>query len=317
MMKKLKYYWEQLRTHRLLYNIVLIVLSLLVLALVANWLMQFGTRHGARRTVPDFAGISLDEAQRLAKKNDLKININDSLYVPAYAGGTVLDQLPAGGVEVKPGRTIYITINAFTQKMVPVPYVAQRSLRQAKNMLEIAGLGIEQLVYQPDMATNYVLSEEYDKQPVTADSRIEAPMGSGITLYVGVEGGAGTTVVPQVVGLRLSDAKSRLWEAGLNIGDVQWDKGISLLNEKDAQVYAQTPAAERSASLGGKVVLRLTLDAKTLDTNRKTAAQQAKTAAAERQQQEAAQADSLTQAGFDAAITDTTALDGNDDGFFE
>ena len=71
----------------------------------------------------------------------------------------VLDQLPEKGVEVKPGRTIYVTINSFSQKRVPVPYVAGRSLRQAKNMLEIAGLEIAELVYRPDMATNYVLEE--------------------------------------------------------------------------------------------------------------------------------------------------------------
>ncbi len=313
---KLKDYWERFRQNRLLYNIAAIVVSLLVLAIVANILMQIGTRHGARRTVPDLTGIPLDEAQRLARENDLTLRINDSLFVPAYAGGVILDQLPEGGVDVKPGRTVYITINSFHQKMIPVPYVAQRSLRQAKNMLETAGLEIRELVYQADMATNYVLAEYCDGKEITSANHIEAEMGSGITLHVGVEGGAGTTVVPQVVGLRLSEAKSRLWESGLNIGKIQWDKNIDLLNQKDAQVYVQTPSAEHGAALGQRVDLLLTLDAKKLEQNRKTAEQQARSAAVERQRIEAEQADSLAQVRLEQATADSTAQS-DQNGFFE
>ncbi|MEG0498363.1 MAG: PASTA domain-containing protein, partial [Alistipes sp.] len=92
------------------YNLVLIVATLLALGLVSHILMQTGTRHGARRTVPDFTGVLLDDAQQIARDNDLKLCVNDSLYVSIYEGGMVLDQLPKQGVEVKPGRTVYISI---------------------------------------------------------------------------------------------------------------------------------------------------------------------------------------------------------------
>ena len=165
-MEKPQNYLSRLRRHPLLWNLALIAAIILAMAVAAHILMQLGTRHGARRTVPDLSGVQLDQAQRIARKHDLQLHINDSLFVPAYEGGIVLDQLPEGGVEVKPGRTVYITINSFRQKMVPVPYVAGRSLRQAKNMLEIAGLEIGELIYRADMATNYVM-EEYG-QPMHA-----------------------------------------------------------------------------------------------------------------------------------------------------
>ena len=279
------------------------------MAVAAHIVMQVGTRHGARRTVPDFSGVKLDQAQRMARKYDLKLHINDSLFVPAYEGGIVLDQLPEGGVEVKPGRTVYITINSFRQKMVPVPYVAGRSLRQAKNMLEIAGLEIDELVYRADMATNYVLDEYCE--------------GSGVTLYVGVEGGYGTTVVPRLVGFPLKEAKGRLWELGLNVGKVDFDEGINLLNQKDARVYIQHPTAERSAGLGSRVDLRLTLDEKKLAQYRAIAEKQAKEAAEERLQSEREHADSLAQAEFERAAAgsaeeqpaDEPAAAGNDEFF--
>ncbi len=306
-------YWQRLRSHRLLWNLFLLACIILGMAIVAHLAMQIGTRHGARRTVPDFTGIPIDEARRLAAGRDLDLHINDSLFVPAYQGGIVLDQLPEGGVEVKPGRTIYVTINSVRQKMAPVPYVAGRSLRQAKNMLEIAGFEIARLVYRDDMATNYVLEEQFDGRPVTASEPLEAEIGSGITLVVGVEGGYGTAIVPQAVGLSLKEAKSRLWEQGLNIGRILFDDGINLLNQKEARVYLQTPSAERSAAYGATVDLRLTLDTEKLDTHRAAAEKQAREVAEERLEAEQARADSLALEALEGAAG-TTAGTGPESG---
>lgn len=291
------------RNFPLAYNLLLIAAIILAMAVVAHVVMQIGTRHGSRRTVPDFSGVQLLEAQRLARRHDLKLQINDSLFVPAYEGGIVLDQLPKGGVEVKPGRTVYITINSFRQKMVPVPFVADRSLRQAKNMLEIAGLGIDRLVYRADMATNYVLAEYCDGREVTSRSRMEAEMGSGVTLHVGVQGGHGTTVTPRLAGYTLQQAKSRLWESGLNVGEVVFDEGINLLNQKDARVYAQSPGQERTAALGSAVDLRLTLDCTKSDRTRAEAEKAARGLAEERRRRERAEADSLAKLRLEEALT--------------
>ncbi len=301
---------DRLRTYPLLYHLVLIATVIVSLAIVAHVAMQIGTRHHARRTVPDFSGVSLDEARRQAAARDLRLQVNDSLFVPAYQGGIVLEQLPKGGVEVKPGRTVYVTINSFRQKMAPVPYVAHRSLRQAKNMLEIAGFEISQLVYRSDMATNYVLEQFVGDRQITPSTRIEAEMGSGVKLYVGVQPGHGTTVVPQVIGLPLKEAKSRLWESGLNIGKVAFDSGIDLFTQKDAFVYMQSPMAERHAVLGAKVDLQLTLDAKKIAARRTEAERLAEEAFRERQQS----------VSDDAAGSDTppaSARHDNDPGFFD
>ena len=241
------------------FHLAMIALAVGALSLAAHIAMQFGTRHSARRTVPDFSGVPYEEAERMAAERNLKLHINDSLFVPAYDGGVVLDQLPAGGTEVKPGRTVYLTINSYRQKSVEVPYVAERSLRQAKNMLEIAGLEIAELVYKPDMATNYVLEQWCNGKKMERGDRIEMEMGSGVTLCVGAEEDV-ATVVPKIIGLSLESAKSRLWESGLNVGAVNFDKGINRLNREHAQVCAQGITAGVRRPLGTKVSLELTLD---------------------------------------------------------
>lgn len=128
-------------------------------------------------------------------------------------------------------------------------------------------------------------------------------MGSGVTLHVGVQGGHGTTVTPRLAGYTLQQAKSRLWESGLNVGEVVFDEGINLLNQKDARVYAQSPGQERTAALGSAVDLRLTLDCTKSDRTRAEAEKAARGLAEERRRRERAEADSLAKLRLEEALT--------------
>lgn len=253
-------WFSRLRSKPILWNLVLICTVLVLLVILSYIALALGTRHGMRRTVPDFTGLVLKDAQYYASERGLKLIINDSLYVPAYPGGMVLEQLPKGGVDVKAGRKIYITINSFAQKKLPMPYVAGRSLRQAKNMLESAGFGIQTLEYVEDIATNYVLAQIFDGVEVTDKSTIKAEKGSGVTLRVGVSPEQNSTTVPRLISRALFDAKSKLWEQGLNVGEVTYDEGITLLNQDDARVCRQSVLQGTTLPLGSKISLHLTLD---------------------------------------------------------
>ena len=223
-------------------NLVLAACAIIVFVFVVNLLLNLFTRHGQVRVVPDFSHMTVEEAAHAGKEASLKIEINDSLYVPAYPGGVILEQTPAPGEKVKSGRHIFVTINSFRQKMVDVPYVTGFSLRQAKNNLDIAGLGIKELIYRDDIATNYVLEERCGGKVVGPSSRMQAEIGSGVTLIVGRAPDAAVPQVPKLVGFSAREAKNRLWEAGFNIGKITTGDGIDALNEHEAKVYKQSPA---------------------------------------------------------------------------
>jgi hypothetical protein len=127
-------------------------------------------------------------------------------------------------------------------------------------MLEIAGLGIDKLIYEPDLATNYVLAEIVRGVTMKGNSEIEIEVGSGVVLRVGVNPGENETIVPKVIGCSLREACSRLWEQGLNVGKVSFDEGINKLSEKDARVYMQSSGSNVHTTLGHSVDLNLTLD---------------------------------------------------------
>ena len=261
----MKKFWSWLKKHTIAYNVVVIALVFLGVAIASFVAMAFGTRHSSRRTVPDFVGLQLNDAEYFAERRNLEIIINDSLHISAYPGGVVLDQLPKGGVVVKPGRKVYVTINSLRQRMVAVPYVAGRSLRQAKNMLEAAGLSIDHLEYTPDIATNYVLAEYVNGEEVLEDSELQAEKGSGVVLRVGVASNDTSTIVPQAIGRTLFGAKSRLWESGLNIGEIVFDEGMPALDRNRAKVYQQSVLPNEAVAYGARVSLHLTLDAEKVE----------------------------------------------------
>lgn len=258
-MKKQSFF-QRLKSHPITRHLLIIVCVLVVLVGVSYVAMSVSTRHNARRVVPNFEGVLIDDAIRTAESRDLKIIINDSLHVPTYPGGTVLDQLPNGNVVVKPGRKVYVTINSYRQRMVTVPFVAGRSLRQAINMLEAVGLEVERIDYVEDIATNYVLAEFVGEEMVTEESNLKAELGSGVRLQVGVAPDAKPLAMPLLLGRNMAEAKSRLWESGLNVGELIFEEGILAVERNRAKAYAQSITASDIVPYGSRITLYFTLD---------------------------------------------------------
>lgn len=242
-------------------NVVLAICFCIVGAFLLKISLNVATRHGEVYTVPDFSAMSIEEAKQAAAPAKLRLEIFDSLYVVGMPGGVVLDQLPKAGARVKSERRVLLTINSHNQRKAQIPYVAGYSLRQAKNILMTAGFEIERLEYVEDMAMNNVLTQYYKGQQIVQGSQLEAEIGSGIVLQVGFNPDAQTNpVVPRIVGRSLKEAKSILWEAGYNVGDIMRDEDISAANQNDCKVYKQEPNQAEELAWGEKVTIYITTD---------------------------------------------------------
>jgi beta-lactam-binding protein with PASTA domain len=270
-----------LKKNPLLKNLILAVCFFLIFIALIYFILNVATRHGQAYEVPDLEGMTMDEARVAVRPARLRLEVTDSIFLPQRPAGTVLEQHPAPSEKVKSRRRIFLTVNAFTPKKAEIPFVTGFSLRQAKNNLEVAGFGIEKLIYKNDIATNNILEQQYRGRTITATSHIEAPTGSNVTLIVGRSAEGQVVKVPKVIGSPLKDAKSRLWESGLNVGKITRDKEVNELNEHLARVSSQTPGVGTSQTLGSTVNLRLTLDEAAVAAGNKTAEQSARRAASE------------------------------------
>lgn len=275
--------------------------------------LRWGTRHGSTIEVPNLIGVTIEEARGIANDRDLNIIVRDSIFDVDLPGGTIVDQLPRTSdvrdVTVKPGRKIYVTINAFNRREVPVPYAAKQTLRQALNQIERAGLTIEELVYEANMtSTDYVLRQVIDGVEVYPSSSLRAPVGTGITLYVSYQREEQYTVVPRLVGLSLAQAKSSLWDNGLNVGEIIYDESVEdVIDRRTARVYMQSKALATGARRGSEVTLSLSCDEHLIDSLRQKAeAEYERHEAARRREQAArrAEAEAAEAAAEGEAVTE-------------
>ncbi len=115
------------------------------------------------------------------------------------------------------------------------------------------------------MATNYVLAEYCGEVKITEDSQHDVVIGSGITLYVGMSKNSNMTIVPQLIGLTLREAKSRLWELGFNVGRISYPEDSTPHNQDQSLVYSQGVSKGEELRLGRSVSLKLTFDKAVVD----------------------------------------------------
>ncbi len=262
-MEFLKKILNYISSHFLLRNVIMATCLIILALFVTNVTLNLYTKHGQKIPVPNLDGKTVVAAQEICDDENLKIIVIDSLYVPKAEKGTILDQSPKANMNVKSGRKIFVTINASKPRMEQIPYVVGFSLRQAKNMLENKGFEIKELIYKNDIATNNVLLMNFNGKNIIQGEMIQAELGQKITLTVGRNHSSPLPMVPKVLGLSLREAKSRLWESGLNIGEIKTDNKTVKPNEIDnAKVYRQIPNQQMRALFGGKVTLYLTNDIK-------------------------------------------------------
>lgn len=168
-------------------RILLHVGLMLVVAIAVCWLamlwLDVWTRHDSTVTVPSVKSMTFSAAEQTLADEGLVALLADSVYDRTTRPGTVIEQNPKVGTVVKEGREIYLTINAFSPKMVSLPTLTDISVRQARSILE--GLEIKNVVEKrvPSEFKDLVLGVYYKGRRLSPGARI--PVNSAVTLEVG------------------------------------------------------------------------------------------------------------------------------------
>lgn len=249
------------KKHIWLKNILAIFVILVVLFLIINLFLRITTRHNIELSVPDFTNMSVPEAEIIAAKNHLRLDVTDSVYIKRMGRGLISRQTPDAGSKVKKNRRILLTINSVNPKLVEMPSLTGYSLRQAKTELLSLGLVVGKLIYVEDMATNNVLAQKYNGENIEPGTLIETD--TPIDLILGLNSKSDITYIPNVTGYRYITAKDILNDNSLNISKITFDE--SVINYSDtlnAVVYRQIPFPSDSIQykLGYPVQLSLTTD---------------------------------------------------------
>lgn len=162
---------------------MLIILTACALVWIGlSWLDSW-TGHGLYETVPDVKGLSYSRASEVLRSGNLVAELSDSVYDDHVAPGTVVDQMPKMNDKVKPHRTVYLTINAFSPKSVALPDFNGVSLRQARSVLDGYGFKNVRINYVPSEYKDLVLGAKFNGIPLKGGMHV--PVSASITLDVG------------------------------------------------------------------------------------------------------------------------------------
>lgn len=223
------------------------VLCCIFLFLVFDkFVMPTITRQGTEFTLNDFSGQRLIEVELQLQDLGLTSEVASKEYAPGKEAGVILHQFPVGGTKVKKGRAVKFVVS-LGQKLVSVPQVAGKSVRQATLDLEATNLQLGEIAWAfSDTLPERVVVFSYPA------AETEIPIGSKVNLMVNRGRSTDFTFVPSVTGLTLSVAVEKLQEKSLKVGSISRQTDNNYLPET---VLSQSEPGGTEVEVGSSINL--------------------------------------------------------------
>src|SRR6056297_56642 len=209
------------------------VLAALIGVLVNFIIMAEYTNFIEGVTVPDVTKISLDDTQALLTDYGRRYEVLDRRANAAYPANFIIDQSPQPLQLVKPNRKVYLTVNTEVRPKAVVPNVVDLSFRNARIQLENYGFTLGTTSYESSRFRNTVL-----RQSLTPGDTVAR--GAAVNLVISDGLGDRIVSVPDITGLRLSQAQQQVRQAGLRVGEIRYQPS----REEPNTVLSFSPAAE-------------------------------------------------------------------------
>lgn len=202
--------------------IAAIITSVIILAAVAfvavdmlwpgalNNLFSFESREFV---IPDFKGKTLEELKEEYKNKKIEFIVDEEVYNEDYDNNQVISHEPLEGMNVKLPIKVHLVISKGTKEIKLSRYI-DKEYKQAE--AELKNLGLKCVLveeFDEEIPEGYVISQ--DPKP---DTIVEA--GSIVTLAVSKGADDELIKVPNMVGMKEADAKSKLSDLNLTLGGI-------------------------------------------------------------------------------------------------
>ncbi len=153
-------------------NILAMGIIVLLLCLALKYGLDLYTHHGQTVEVPSITHKSYVEAEDMLGQVHLEMVVSDTDYVKTMPHDCVLEQSPLPGEIVKPGRLVYVKINAPSIPKRPLPDVIDNSsLRDAQSKLTALGFQLGTPEYIPG-EKEWVYGIKCQGQQLSAGQRV-------------------------------------------------------------------------------------------------------------------------------------------------
>ena len=198
---------------------IIIIAAAAAVLILAGIITAFATGllGGREIEAPDFTDMTVEEARDYISENelDLRIKEGDEVISEDIEKGHIVSQDPAGGEMIREGGAIKVNISIGLGDGT-VPDLVGNDREDAESLLEAAGFTLGSVTEQAsDEDAGTILSQD-------PSAGSEAEKGSAVNIVVS-DGSKAQASVPYLIGRTVSDARSALSNAGLQMGDISYD----------------------------------------------------------------------------------------------
>jgi len=209
-----------------------------VIALILLFVLSLGGTIAVSRltepkevVLPNFVGVKIDEAKKIAEEKNLKIEISSEEYNGQYEEGKIISQDPlySDNYNIKMGTTIKVVVSKGIEQAT-VPKVVGMTEEEATKALETAKLKVQKVEEEnKKIEAGYVISQETEP-----DTKVLA----GDTVIIHVSTGVKKVAVPSVIGKSEDEAQKTLSDLGFSVKvsndeDTSKDNGVVLKQSLD------------------------------------------------------------------------------------
>lgn len=167
--------------------------------------------------VPDLRNVSEKQATDTLTRLGLKVKVGRSEYDPQVPKGFVVSQQPRSAESLKEGRTV-VLVTSLGPRTEHVPDVTKQTLRQARGVIEHAGLVVGRI------SRVKRAGEERDAVIATnPPAGEELREGEVVDLVVAVAGGGPTFLMPDLTKQDLFFVRERLARLGFRVASVRYE----------------------------------------------------------------------------------------------
>lgn len=225
---------------------IIVLLCIGLVVIVDKVVMPLYISQGTVKVVPDVLNMKYEDASaRLRQAGLTGIKSYHVKYLSGVDSNIVLSQMPEAGVEVKPGRNVYLVVNKLEKPSFPMPDLSGRPELDARETAARMDLKLQDV--QISSVTKSEDNGRVLSQSIPAQTMVKA--GSAVSIIVGrfedsAEGMKKLTV-PDVLGMSLDQAEQAIADAGLKLGKVTTEYSASLVPNT---VISQKPAVNAYVS---------------------------------------------------------------------
>lgn len=213
--------------------------AMILLLCATAFVLTGGTR---RLSVPEVVNTNLDAATTRLESMGLLLEVAEKVYDDNTLPGTIVEQKPQQGTQVKNGETVSVVV-CLGPESAAVPDLDGMTQEEAANALAPLGLHVGVVTHRQDSdAPRGTVIEQYPEQGEVLEN------GGTVDLILSDQ--PLMRDVPNVLGKTLEETRQRLKEYDLQLGDVHYEYATGY---DVGEVFRQSPESGTQLRQGDSV----------------------------------------------------------------